>query len=342
MAAMTPLPADPIAAVVHPDPYPYYAELTATGGGGWYDDLGLWVVASAPDVNEVLDDPDCRVRPVAEPVPLALVGTPAGDLFARLARTTEGDGHQQARAVAERALMVFPPTAIRQAVARQAAALSATITLDRFVSTIAVRVVAELLGVARPGIDAVCEHTMALVRGFRPTATADDVDAASVAGTALRTRFDEANVIGLLIQSAEATAALIGNSVVAMIGDRSRLESAATLTGSLELVERTLRHDPPVHNTRRFVAVDHVVAGRSMRTGDQILVVLAAADPAATFGRGRHACPGSSVALTVAAATVACLAGDGGALVAGAAVGGYRPSVNVRTPRFVAATAFSS
>jgi cytochrome P450 len=257
MGAMTSLPADPIAAVVHSDPYPYYAALAATDGATWHEDLRLWVVASTPEVNEVLDDPDCHVRPVAEPVPLVFAGTPAGDLFGRLARTTEGDYHGRARAAAERALMVFTPAAIQRAVARQAVGM----TLDRVVSTIAVRVVAELSGVAPADIDAVCAHTMALVRGFRPTATADDVDAASVAAAALCDRFDEANAIGLLIQSAEATAALIGNSVVAMMGDRPRLEAAASHTGALELVERTLRHDPPVHNTRRFVAVDHVVAG---------------------------------------------------------------------------------
>lgn len=208
------MPADPIAAVVHGDPYPYYAELAATSGARWHDDHRLWFVAATADVNEVLDDADCHVRPIAEPVPLALVGTAAGDLFVRLARTTEGECHERARAAAERALVMFDLAAIPQVVAREARGLM----LDRFVATIAVR----------------------------------------------------------------------------------------------------------------------VVAGRSRTTGDQVLVVPAAADPPPTFGSARHACPGSSVAVTVAAAAVAWLDGDGRALIEGVALGGYVPSVNVRTPRFVA------
>ncbi len=44
---MMTFPADPIAAVIHPDPYPYYADLVARRP--LYRDaaLGLWVAASA-------------------------------------------------------------------------------------------------------------------------------------------------------------------------------------------------------------------------------------------------------------------------------------------------------
>ncbi|MFL6199116.1 MAG: hypothetical protein ACJ76J_08070 [Thermoanaerobaculia bacterium] len=52
-----------------------------------------------------------------------------------------------------------------------------------------------------------------------------------------------------------------------------------------------LRYDPPVQNTRRFVVEDGVVAGRALKEGDAVLVLLAAAnrDPAGklfTFGAG--------------------------------------------------------
>ncbi len=112
-----------------------------------------------------------------------------------------------------------------------------------------------------------------------------------------------------------------------------------------------LHYDPPVQNTRRFVARDGVVAGRRMREGDAVLVVLAAAnrDPAAnadperfdpfrkdrrifTFGAGVHACPGEALALTIARAGVERLIRTGFDLERFAATITYRPSANVRIP----------
>ena len=119
------------------------------------------------------------------------------------------------------------------------------------------------------------------------------------------------------------------------------------------VIEEVLRWDPPVQNTRRFVATAGTVASREMREGDAVLVVLAAAgrDPAVcrdperfdvarsdrrlfTFGAGGHACPGQTLAATIARAGVeqALAAGlDPAPLAAPVA---YRPSGNVRIPLF--------
>ncbi len=294
--------------------------------------MGCWVVANEDDVSEVLFDTGCRVRPIAEPVPIALVGTAAGDLFARLARTTDGAHHERARASAACALPSVTPATIENVVARQAAHLMGRTSLDHVVSAITVRVVAELLGIR--DLDAAYENTSVLVRGFRPTATADDLDAASAAAVLLGTIIEPA-AIGLLIQSAEATAALIGNSIVALMKHPVLRDDAGSPAGALAVAQRTLEHDPPVHNTRRFLAADHVVAGSPMKTGDQIIVVLAGVSGSAQqFGSGRHACPGASLAVTIAASVVAWLAGPGRDVLLGATFAGYRPSVNVRCPRF--------
>jgi cytochrome P450 len=85
------------------------------------------------------------------------------------------------------------------------------------------------------------------------------------------------------------------------------------------VIQETLRYDPPIQNTRRFLAEDAVVAGQQMRKGDTVLVLLAAAnhDSAAnseperfdlfrrdratfTLGVGGHACPGQTLAATIA------------------------------------------
>src|SRR6266567_128919 len=71
------LPGNPIAAVTHPDPYPCYADLVATTPLYRDDTLGLWVATSAEVVLAVLTSDLCRVRPAAEPVPKALLGSPA-------------------------------------------------------------------------------------------------------------------------------------------------------------------------------------------------------------------------------------------------------------------------
>src|ERR1700719_3804800 len=63
------LPRDPIAAVTHPDPYPYYADLVAYKPIYHDETLGLWVASSANAVSAVLASEICRVRPLAEPVP---------------------------------------------------------------------------------------------------------------------------------------------------------------------------------------------------------------------------------------------------------------------------------
>src|SRR3954454_3330356 len=96
MAPVRSFPSDPIAAVTFPDPYPFYAELVARG---LYRDetLGLWVAASAEAVTAVLASDLCRVRPPSEPVPRALVGSPAGEIFRHLVRMNDGPVHDSCR-----------------------------------------------------------------------------------------------------------------------------------------------------------------------------------------------------------------------------------------------------
>jgi cytochrome P450 len=156
-----------------------------------------------------------------------------------------------------------------------------------------------------------------------------------------------ANGIGLLVQAYDATAGLIGNTLVALAHHPEARDTARLSEAILE----TLRCDPPVQNTRRFVAQDGTVAGEAMREGDAILVVLAAAnrDPAAnpdpdrfdlfrkdrrifTFGTGLHACPGEMLATTIAQTGVGALLRAGIDLEGFAAARTYRPAANVRIP----------
>ncbi len=125
-----------------------------------------------------------------------------------------------------------------------------------------------------------------------------------------------ANAIGFLSQSYEATAGLIGNSLIAL-SKRPELRKEAQADPVLlrAVIREVARIDSPVQNTRRFLAEDVVLEGYEMRTGEAVLLILAAAnrDPAVnpdpsrfdplresptlfTFSAGAHLCPGMEMA----------------------------------------------
>jgi cytochrome P450 len=379
---------DPIAAVTHPDPYPYYASLVAEAALHRDERRGLWVASSAAHVTAVLASEHCRVRPPAEPVPAALAGSPAGDVFARLVRMNDGPPHDmlkpavaaaldslEARRLAERAR-----TAARR-LAGELMPADAPARLQDFALRLPPYVVAGLLGVRDDDLPRTADWTGDFAAGLAAGASADacaradsgaghlrDVFRSSVAGqaetesglldalagAARNARVDPdtiaANAIGFLFQSYEATAALIANTLSALgTHPESRARVAGDLAALRAAVREVARWDPPVQNTRRFVAQAGVVGGQLMKEGDAILVLLAAAnrDPAVnpqpdrfdvtrlapaifTFGMGPHACPGEALAIAIATAGVHELLAAG---VEPAALGppvGYRRSVNVR------------
>src|SRR3982751_4510280 len=151
-------PTDPIAAVTHRDPYPYYARLAAERPIHHDASLGLWVAASAEAVMAVLASDLCRGRPPAGPVPAKLQGTAAGDLFGRLVRQNDGDRHaplKQAVSAALGAVDGQKAGAASQAWARiLAAEIHSTRDLQDFAFRLPIYVVASLLGVPRDRLGA--------------------------------------------------------------------------------------------------------------------------------------------------------------------------------------------
>jgi cytochrome P450 len=147
---------------------------------------------------------------------------------------------------------------------------------------------------------------------------------------------------------------LIGNSLLALGREpaiRTRIGSDARLLGAV--VREVVRHDPPVQNTRRFVAEAGTIGGQTVKAGEAVLVVLAAAnrDPAVnpdparfdplrrerqsfTFGLGAHACPGEALASSIAERGVAQLLAAGVEPAALLERVRYRPSGNTRVPMF--------
>jgi len=376
--------ANVVAAATHPDPYPFYARLVAERPFGWDAAAGAWVAASAAAVEAVFASPLCRVRPPGEPVPAAIAGTAAGEVFARLARMSDGACHHRRRAGVRGAMATLDLAAAEELSSRWTRAswaedegwgAEAGFRLPLFV-------VASMLGVPDERLRELSQWTRDFVRCVAPGA-----DPASVAGGAegaarlmelfaddeiasappLRAlasglaaageadaRTVAANAIGLLFQSHDATAGLLGNAIVAL-AENPEVDREMRARPELlpEFIREVLRHDPPVQNTRRFVAEDGVVAGQAVRAGDAVLLLLAAAnrDPDAnddphrfclhrplrrTFalGHGAHACPGGALAEAIVTGALRAMMEMEVEFARFAAGRTYLPSINGRIPLF--------
>jgi cytochrome P450 len=324
-------PSDPIAAVTHPDPYPYYGHLVAEAPFERDERLGLWVAASAEAVDAVLTSPVCRVRPPAEPVPKALLGSSAAEIFRHLVRMNDGPGQQALKGKVMGMLGSMDASGPSREWARRLPAEPAEIAFH-----LPAYVLGSLLGVADlPRLASLIDD---FAPALAPGSLAEQVERGREAAGHLLDMFhgDEdaaitANRIGFLFQAYDSTAGLIGNTLLAL--------AAHPEANVHETLLNVLRYDPPVQNTRRFVAEDGIVAGRGLKEGDVVLVLLAAAnrDPEGklfTFGAGPHACPGETLAITIAQAGIEALLRAGVDLKGLAENVTYRPSANCRIPAF--------
>jgi len=363
-------PLDAIAAATAPDPYGFYARLVAERPLAFDPSLGLWVAAGANAVRAVLTSPACRVRPPAEPVPTALLGSPAEGLFRGLARMNDGAAHAGARRAATALVDAFAPARVDTASARCAERLARDLdparTIDRLgelAFALPSHVIGTLLGIEDSALGALTQDVSALVRCLFPGGSAREVEAGKRAASALLERFGDpsrgadptpavVNAIGLLAQAHDATGGLVCATLLALARDPARRERIEAAPERLRrLVVEVSRFDPPIQNTRRFVAAPVTIADRALQPGDAVLVVLAAANrdpgasaeaqrfapdrdglPSFSFGTGAHACPGRDLAVTMATAGVSRLLAAGLAPERLGIAPAYRPSPNARLP----------
>ena len=389
-----------VSAATHPAPYAYYAGLVSGPPLIFDRELGLWVAARATVVTEVLENPHCRVRPETEQVPRALAGLAIGDIFSELVRMNDGEKHARPKIALRQALAIVDPARI-DACARNAVRklndtydLRSAQSFSSWAHSLPVYIVASLLGfedAALPKIDA---WMAAFVAGLSPLSAGEQIAQGTEAAQALLKSFAAlamqegggqgsliglvhqeaktvgwhnsaailANAIGLLSQTYDATAGLIGNSIVALLTQPGLEEAVRQEPSAISaLVQEASRFDPPVQNTRRFVAQSTSIAGIDLAAGDTVLLSLAAAsrDPQAnarpdefllersdrrvfSFGHGAHACPGQDLAMSIAVAGINALLQTGVALRGRAIRWRYRPSLNGRIPVFTSALAKES
>lgn len=364
---------NPVAAATSADPYDYYAAMAAEPTLVWRH--GMWLAASPALVMEVMTHPACRVRPLSEPVPAALLGGSAAEVFGALVRMNDGVRHAAPKTALQRALAALAADHVAAVATRIARGLAAELAgaqpmtgaqLSQWMMEVPVRSVAGLLGFDAAQLPALAQWMGRFVACLSPLSSAEQIAAAHAASLELLATFrallavprpgslleqvvqeasaagwDDynadhailANLIGLLSQTYEATAGLIGNSVVAL------RRGAPWPADARALVSEVARLDPPVQNTRRFVAEPALIGGVQVEPGQVILLLLAAASRDARaegrlfgFGHGLHACPGQQLAETIAAAALDCLS------AVPSVTWRYRPSVNARIPEFFEVT----
>jgi len=319
----------------------------------WDAGRGLWVAAGTALVEEVLSHPALLVRPLAEPVPAAIAGGSAGEVFGALVRMNDGERHAAPKLALQRALALAASGNLAQqraqAVGERLLAEGRPIGAWAFEAPVST--VASLLGFSDAQLPAVARWMGDFVACLSPLSSAEQIGQAHAASLRLLAAMREllqavpagslaatvaqeaaavgwqndhaivANLVGLLSQTYEATAGLLGNSLVA-------IQQGAASSDANALVAQVMETDPPIVNTRRFAAERCVVAGVTVEAGQAILVMLGEAKRG--FGHGRHACPGQQLAQQIAAGCIEALRGKPLPQLSWT----YRASVNARIPEF--------
>jgi cytochrome P450 len=269
------------------------------------------LVSSDADVRAILADPAYVVPPAP---PASDVGTLAW-LRAHVTRFCEGETHDRRRALAEHEIAGLDPASLRLTAADLTAAElarhenSEPVDVMPLARRVPATALASSLGLAQADIGAAVDAMLAAVSGYlNPDLAGPDADR-SVAFLANTFGPGEpealANRIGLLMQACDATAALIGNALVAAFADDGTVE---------EIIARTLVDDPPTLRTRRLSP-----------DGELVAIDISGC----TFGAGRRPCPGADQATALAAGVL-------DAILARCELAdqqiGYLPSPNLRMP----------
>jgi len=285
-----------------------------------------WRTTTSAECEHWLARTDVAVRPPTAQVPGHLDGHAAGEVFARLVRMNDGLRHAALKpAIVDRfAAVAFDDI---EDAARSAAAfldgrsngddadivhdwiagfvplaLGALCGIDVEVNGADVIKSARALAVAF-GAAGTAEHTRAADRAV--VTLADLLDRADprrplhVTSEASRSVADcRANEIGWFFQCFDASAALIGCSLAAMIPIMS--SHGHPVLGEDEVssvVAGVLAGTPPIHTTRRYPVVTHHVRSSVADEGDTVFVSLDPTDgPAHPFGWGAHRCPAEQLA----------------------------------------------
>jgi cytochrome P450 len=334
------------------DPYPFYEHTRAAGPFFHWQDYDLVCTGNAAAVNAIFRDRRFGREPIAPPV-IAPHLAPFYAVEAHSMLELEPPRHTRLRNLVLRAFTSRRIAALGPEIAALANELVDAVPsgtfdlLQTFAQPLPVRIIARLLGVPEEMAPDLLRWSNAMVGMYmagRTRATEDRAVAATVAFTAFLRGYveerrrrpsddlitqliaaesegeklstDELITTCILLLNAghEATVHTIGNGVRTLL--ETRTPRAALTPDAIDAsVEEILRFDPALHMFTRWAYEDVEVMGHRFQRGDQVALLLAAAnrDPAlwdrpdqfiptrapkphASFGAGLHFCVGAPLA----------------------------------------------
>ena len=331
----------------------------------WYDvNLHTWVAYSYAHCEFILKHTAAFIPPPVMDYALSEKGKL---LLKSMARLSNGEHHDASRAAA---IMIFVKIKQAPAASILKELLNGIMTEGGFdwVHVVAKQLPARLLltGLDFDNNDSnyVAENLKDIVRIMLPNKSGQDIQKLNpVVGNVYRMAEKYAgilglltgekqtneliicNVVGLFIQCYDAGRGLLCNSLLNLVK-----YGAGRKTDWNKLVTETLRYDPPVHNTRRIAVNDISIGRHTIKAGETILVVLAAAnldenvfanphqfdlmrgnnDLHLTFGLGGHNCLAKHFCIDMAADICMFLAGNFSRIQILQKEFTYEPQLNVR------------
>jgi cytochrome P450 len=334
------------------NPYPFYERARAAGPFFHWTDYNLTCTGNSAAVNAIFRDRRFGREPITPPaIPPHLAPFYAVEAHSML--ELEPPRHTRLRNLVLRAFTSRRIAGLAPDISALATELAQAVPdgefdlLTAFAQPLPVRIIARLLGVpedmapdllrwsnAMVGMYmagrtramedraiAATEDFVAFLRAYveeRRARPADDLItqliAAESEGEKLSTDELITTCILLLNAGHEATVHTIGNGVKALLEARTPLTALSTANVEAT-VEEILRFDPALHMFTRWAYEDIEVMGHTFHRGDQVGLLLAAANrdpgvwddpgvfnparnpkPLATFGAGLHFCVGAPLA----------------------------------------------
>lgn len=335
------------------NPYPAYDEMRKAGSLFYWKDYGFQCSAQYAVVNELLRDRRFAAELPADLAPPAPAHLQAYYAFeAGSILSIEPPNHTRIRALLTRAFTSRRINALADDVQALSRALISRFPdgpfdlLPRFAEVIPVTVICRLLGVPEdmaPQFLRWSHDMVAIYQARRDRAVEDRTEAATVAFMDYIRRYvakrrnapkddliseliaatdggeklteDELITTCILLLNAghEATVHGISNGMKALLEIGVRF--GETEASNLKIIEETIRYDPPLHMFTRHALEDVTVAGHPFKRGEEVGLLLAAAnrDPAQfenpnsfepsrnnarqlAFGAGLHFCIGAPLA----------------------------------------------
>jgi len=337
------------------NPYPFYDRARAAGPLLWWDDYGMMAAFSHGAVQTLLKDRRFgrEVPPErATPRPSHLAPFYAIDDHSML--ELEAPRHTRLRGLVLRAFTSRRIKALAPDITSLSHELIDTFPdgefdlLTHFAAPLPVRIIARLLGVPEDMAPDLLRWSNAMVamyqarrdRAVEDTAAQAASDFADYIRSYIDARRDDprddlitqliaaeedgakltpdemiATCILLLNAGHEATVHTIGNGMATLLAGDHDLNALMQPDQSAATCEEVLRYDPPLHMFTRYAYEDVTLFGHDFKRGDQVALMLAAAnrDPEAwetpdlfdptrpiktnsTFGAGAHFCIGAPLA----------------------------------------------